>query len=174
MAHRIVALLMFSGMYFAASAQSDTSDYSKTNRYAHLFYENDFFSATDRYYTQGISGDFIAPIIRYSPVSYLLFRLNKRSQHYYGIAFEQDCFTPRSIRYDTLNTTERPYGANMYLSHFLTSIDPVKKRRLTTRLDLGIVGPCARCEDEQKAIHKALKNIRPLGWEYQIGSGYMV
>jgi lipid A 3-O-deacylase len=155
-------------------AQTDTIDYSKTNRYFRLIYENDFFSQTDRYYTQGVWGDFIAPIVRYSPVSYLLFRLNKRSQKYYGITFEQDCFTPRSIRYDTLNTTERPYGANMYLSHFLTSIDPVKKRRLTTKIDLGIIGPCARCEDEQKAIHKALNNIRPLGWENQLASGYMI
>lgn len=168
----ILSLIFFGRL--ASFAQVDTTDYSKTNRYAQLAYENDFFSEVDRYYTQGISGNVIMPGIRYSPFSFLLFRLNKSSQHYYGIAFGQDCFTPRSIRYDTLNTTERPYAGTMYLTHFLISIDPVKQRRLTTKLDLGIIGPCAECEGEQKAIHKALVNIRPLGWEYQIGSGYIV
>ncbi len=169
---RIAFLLVLSSTLFAQ--EKDTINYSKKNHYFRINYDNDFFSATDRYYTQGILIDLVAPVIRYSPLSYTLIKLNKRAQNYYGLAFNQDCFTPRSIRYDTLNYTERPYAASMFVSHFLTSIDPEKKRRLTTKLDLGIIGPCARCEDEQKAIHTALVNIRPLGWEYQINSDYIL
>ena len=45
---------------------------------------------------------------------------------------------------------------------------------LQTQLDLGIIGPCARCEDEQKAIHRSLLNIQPLGWEHQIKTDYII
>jgi hypothetical protein len=108
------------------------------------------------------------PFVKYSPLSKTLIRINKTVQNYYGLHLEQDCFTPKSIRYDTLNRLERPFTGTFALGHFLISLDPAKNQRLFTQLDLGIIGPCAKCEDEQKAIHKALVNIRPLGWENQL------
>jgi hypothetical protein len=137
-------------------------------------YDNDFFNATDRYYTQGVYFELIAPFLGKSPISKTLIPLNKKAQNYYGIIIQQDCFTPGSIRYDTLNYLDRPFAATMYLSHILTSIDNRKKRRLTTRLDLGVIGPCAVCEEEQKWIHKSLVNIAPLGWENQLATDYII
>ena len=157
---------------------SQTSDTSvivkKRESYVRLRYDNDFFSATDRYYTQGVQLSFVLPIIKYSPVSYALIRLNKKALNYYGLNFEQDCFTPRSIRYDTLNYLERPFAAVFFVSHILNSLNPEKKIALQTQIDLGVMGPCARCEDEQKAIHRALVNIQPLGWENQINTSYII
>lgn len=157
-------------------SQTDTiqKPLDKDNRYFSFNYDNDFFSATDRYYTQGVYLELIAPFIKRSPLSRLLIPLNKRSQNYYGLMARQDCFTPGSIRYDTLNYLDRPYAATMYLSHFLISIDELKRRRFTTKLDLGIIGPCAVCEEEQKGIHRALVNIQPLGWENQLSTDYIV
>ncbi|MBA3663713.1 MAG: lipid A deacylase LpxR family protein [Bacteroidetes bacterium] len=140
----------------------------KNNRYYSFIYENDFFSATDRYYTQGVISELILPVIKKSPFSKTLIRLNKNVQNYYGLHFEQDCFTPISIRFDTLNRLERPFTGTFAVGHFLSSIDPVKKQRLNTQLDIGIIGPCAKCEEEQKGIHKGLDNIAPLGWENQL------
>ena len=142
--------------------------------YFGLQYENDFFSATDRYYTQGIQFSLINKIVKYSPLRYLLIPINNKATNYYGINVEQDCFTPKSIRYDTLNYLERPFAATFFISHTLNSLFPQKKMALSTQLDLGIIGPCARCEDEQKAIHKALVNIRPLGWENQLKTDYII
>lgn len=161
---------------FGLKAQTDSiqKPLDKTNRYFSFNYDNDFFSATDRYYTQGVYLELIAPFLKKSPGSRILIPLNKRSQNYYGLAARQDCFTPGSIRYDTLNYLDRPYAATMYLSQYLISIDEVKKRRLTTKLDLGIIGPCASCEEEQKGIHRALVNIQPLGWENQLSTDYIV
>ena len=42
--------------------------------------------------------------------------------------------------------------------------------RLNSRTDIGMIGPCAICEDEQKAIHRSLVNIQPLGWENQLST----
>jgi len=146
----------------------------KLESYIMLQYDNDFFSATDMYYTQGIRFSIIDPIIKYSPLTYALIKLNKKSLNYYGLHFEQDCFTPKSIRYDTLNYLERPFAASFFVSHSLNSLIPEKKLALQTQLDLGVIGPCARCEDEQKAIHRSLVNIQPLGWENQLNSDYII
>lgn len=165
-----ILIIFFSLAFLAANSQQDSlnKELVKNNRYFSFIYENDFFSATDRYYTQGVIMEFVMPFIRKSPFSKPLIRLNKNVQNYYGLHFEQDCFTPRSIRYDTLNRLERPFTGTFAIGHFLISLDPVKKQRLNTQLDIGIIGPCAKCEDEQKAIHKGLVNIAPLGWENQL------
>ena len=132
----------------------------KLENYIRLQYDNDFFSATDRYYTQGIQLAVIHPVIRFSPFSFALIRLNKNALNYYGLQFEQDCFTPRNIRYDTLNYTERPYAATFFVSHTLSSLNPGKKTALHTRLDLGVIGPCARCEDEQTDDEDDANHVR--------------
>ncbi len=161
---------------FGLSAQTDSiqKPLDKTNRYFSFNYDNDFFSATDRYYTQGVYIDLILPVFSKSPVSKILIKAGKNSQNYFGLMARQDCFTPGSIRYDTLNYLDRPFAATMYLSQYLISINSEKKRRINSKLDLGIIGPCAVCDEEQKGIHRALVNIQPLGWENQLSTDYIL
>jgi len=173
---RILAAFVLLFVFAGVNAQPDSLSGSpdKNNRYFLVNYDNDFFNATDRYYTQGVYFEFIAPFLRKSPLSRILIPLNKQSKNYFGISIRQDCFTPGSIRYDTLNYLDRPYAATMYLSQYLISIDELNKRRLTSKIDLGIIGPCAVCEQEQKWIHHGLKNIMPLGWENQISTDVFI
>jgi len=149
---------------------------AKPENYFRFAYDNDFFSATDRYYTQGIMLDLIHPVIKHSPFSYALIRLNKTALNYYGFHLEQDVFTPVSIRYmgGAIYYGERPFTAVFFASHSLTSLDPVKKTLLKTQLDLGIIGPNAKGEEEQKGIHKALDNIEPLGWDNQLAQDIVI
>ena len=169
----ILLFIIFSVHSFSQNSDTIISK-PKLENYIRLNYDNDFFSATDRYYTQGINLTLVHPIIRYSPISWSLIKLNEKALNYYGLIFTQDCFTPRSIRYDTINYLERPYAATFFVSHFLTSINSTKKTLLQTQVDLGFIGPCAKCEEEQKAIHKALVNIRPLGWENQVKTDVII
>lgn len=176
MNHKLIILsicLLFRLSLFSQVKDSSIILTHKPENYIRLQYDNDFFSATDRYYTQGIQLSVIHSFIKYSPLTYALVRLNKNSINYYGISIQQDCFTPKSIRYDTLNYLERPFAATFFVSHTLNSLDAEKKMALQTQLDLGAIGPCARCEDEQKAIHRSLVNIQPLGWENQIKADYI-
>ncbi len=171
----VLALIcnLFGHLLFSQTADSLVIPI-KLESYINLKYDNDFFSATDRYYTQGIQFSIIHRVIKYSPVSYALIPLNKNALNYYGLHFQQDCFTPKSIRYDTLNYLERPFAAVFFVSHTLNSLNPEKQLALKSQLDLGVIGPCARCEDEQKAIHRSLVNIQPLGWENQIKTDYLI
>ena len=157
-------------------AQSDSLKKPVLENYFSFNYDNDFFSATDRYYTQGIRLTFIHPLVRHSPFSYALIRLSKTALNYYGFHVEQDVFTPKSIRYmgGAIYYGERPFTAVFFVSHSLTSINTSKKILLRTQLDLGILGPEAKGEEEQKGIHKAIDNIEPLGWENQLSKDYII
>jgi len=166
--------LIYFFIIFSFVAPAQKSDSLKKDHYFKLNYDNDFFSATDRYYTQGILAELILPGLKKNPVSRALIKLKNASQNYYGLAFEQDCFTPVSIRHNTIYYGERPFAATMFLSNFLVSMSEEKKQRLTTSLDLGVMGSCAMCAEEQKGIHKALHNIQPLGWQFQIATDYIV
>ena len=171
---KLILIAMFFNTLLFSQTSDSTAIPKKLESYIRFKYDNDFFSATDRYYTQGIQLSVIHRVIKFSPFSYSLIRLNKNALNYYGLHFSQDCFTPKSIRYDTLNYLERPFAATFFMSHTLNSLNPDKKIALQTQLDLGVIGPCAMCEEEQKAIHRLLVNIQPLGWENQLQTNYII
>lgn len=167
----ILGLLVGRVIYCGAQPPSDEQE--------NLFrfdYDNDFFSATDRYYTQGIRLTFIHPTIRHSPFSYALLRLPEATRNYYGLHLEQDVFTPVSIRYKggAIYYGERPFTAVFFFSHSLTSLQRDKTLAMNAQLDLGLMGPEALGEEEQKGIHKAINNIEPLGWENQLATDVVV
>ncbi|MCE3277852.1 MAG: hypothetical protein K0S44_43 [Bacteroidetes bacterium] len=168
-----VLLLLLSLSIIECDGQSDSIP-EKAENYFRYSYDNDFFSATDRYYTQGVRLELILKPLKYNPLSYLLLKFNKGGKNYYGLAFERDGFTPRSIRVDSLYVGERPFAGVSFLSSFLVSLDQKKEQKLYTQLDLGIMGPASLGEEEQKYIHRKLNNIQPLGWEYQVANDIVV
>jgi lipid A 3-O-deacylase len=111
----VFLFLLFQLAGFAQQADS----IEKPERYFRHNYDNDFFSATDRYYTQGVRGELIMPFVKHSPVSKILFPITTSSKNYYGIALQRDGFTPRSIRHNTIYVGERPYASVFFLSYFL-------------------------------------------------------
>jgi hypothetical protein len=126
------------------------------------------------YYTQGIKLDIVFPWLRYSPFMFLLPKLSN-SVVEYGINFDQDYFTPQSITSPTILYGDEPFAGYFYLGHYKASYDNKKKQMLTAEVDVGEIGPCASCEQEQKAIHKFFAgNVQPTGWQYQIGLGLML
>ena len=137
--------------------------------YFRFNYDNDFFSATDRYYTQGTYLDFVLPFVK-SPLSKLIFSEDENRLNYYTFRLRQDCFTPRSIRHDSIYFGERPFTGMIYISNFLISVSPLKKQRFTTGIDIGVMGPEGKAAETQKSIHTWLENIQPLGWEYQLAT----
>lgn len=167
--HSKLTTLLVSILSQMLVAQTDTTRISRTESYFKINYDNDFFSATDRYYTQGTYYDLIVPFIKKIPLSKLLIPLKRSNLNYYGLRIRQDCFTPRSIRRDSIYKGERPYAGVIYLSNYLISLNTENKVRFTTLLDIGVMGPVAKAAETQKNIHRWLENIQPLGWEYQLG-----
>ncbi|MES2691201.1 MAG: lipid A deacylase LpxR family protein [Bacteroidota bacterium] len=139
------------------------------DRLIRLTYDNDFFSATDRYYTQGVRLEYIAPVFQKSPVNHILFK-DRNAQLFAGIAIERDGFTPGSIRIDTIPIGNRPYAATSFLSSFVIAVNQETHTKLTSQFDVGIIGPASGGKEEQTAIHNAINGLPPLGWQYQVAN----
>lgn len=169
MRHYLICFLLFTPAFLKAQEDSVSAD-----RYFNFTYDNDFFSATDRYYTQGIVLNLIMPSLHKSPITKVLIGFKDSSLTYYGLSAEQDCFTPRSIRHEGIFYGERPFAASIYATQYKISLQKDKRQKLTSKTDLGAMGPCAVCEEEQKGLHRALNNIQPLGWENQVRTDVIV
>ncbi|MES2381595.1 MAG: lipid A deacylase LpxR family protein [Bacteroidota bacterium] len=133
-------------------------------------YDNDYFSATDRYYTQGVRLEIIAPAFQKLSIPFLLIKQKNSTSSFAGIAIERDGFTPTGIRIDSIPIGNRPYAATMFLSNFSIEMNEVKHTRITSQIDIGIMGPAVGGKEEQKGIHYAIGDLLPLGWQYQIAN----
>ena len=68
--------------------------------FSRLHYDNDFFTGTDYYYTQGYMLELVKPALQKNPLTKLLIKA-RGSQIQYGLAFKHFGFTPTSIRSQT-------------------------------------------------------------------------
>lgn len=113
-------------------------------RILRVYYDNDLFAGTDRYYTQGFRIDLITPRFRDLWLSKrVLFRLGRRPRTFYGLSLQHASYTPDSISVPDIVRRDRPYARTTVFSHFLISNDLRNKIRLTTSLDIGFMGPMA-------------------------------
>jgi lipid A 3-O-deacylase len=123
-----------------------------SDRYFRIFYENDFFSGTDRDYTQGIYIEKLNPYFKKFFLTKLLWH-PKFSDIKFGIAIEHDAYTPNFIAPPEIQYGDRPYAAALVLKTYLVTTDFVKAERICTSISTGIIGPAAGGEQMQRTIH---------------------
>lgn len=165
----IIGYLCLCSLLAGAQAMDNTLSFKNINSdsYFRLNYENDFFSATDLYYTQGIHLELVAPWVRKFPISKLL--LHPRSWYTrYGIGVEHDGYTPSDISPGFILYGDRPFAACLFLKTFQISTDTIKKQRFSTAISTGVIGQAAGGMEMQTGIHRWLHDITPHGWPNQI------
>lgn len=168
----IVPILFFIAILLPFTACTQVIDNTAIYRrmesasFVRLHYENDFFSKSDLYYTQGINLEFVHPVLRKNPLSKLLIHSMHRGT--YGVSVEHLGFTPTSIAHSQILRGDRPFASCLFLKAFSTTTDSVRNHRFTSALSIGIIGPAARGKQFQEAIHKWIGDEVPLGWEHQI------
>ncbi|WP_281322436.1 lipid A deacylase LpxR family protein [Flavobacterium aestivum] len=138
-----------------------------SNHYLRYHYDNDFFSGTDYYYTQGHNIELVSPKLSKNPINTLFIKL-KNSKQKYGLSFEQLGFTPTNIEPEEILYDDRPFAATAALKPFLISTDTIHKTMLSSNLTIGIIGPFALGKEIQTEIHEWINHKIPHGWEYQI------
>ena len=138
-----------------------------SDSYTRIFYENDFFTGTDRDYTQGIYIEKVTPSLSHFFLSKLLWH-PKTENIKYGIAIEDDGYTPNIIDKSAIQYGDRPYAGVLFIKTFLTAINKQKRERFSTLISTGIVGQSAGGAPMQKAIHHWIHYTQPLGWPNQI------
>lgn len=141
--------------------------------YTSFRYENDFFTATDKYYTQGVSLDVVSPAISKLPTNLLLLRLANSSIQY-GLAIQHNAYTPTKITDANIRYNDRPYASSLLLQQYAINTDPIKHKRVTTMLSIGVMGKIAGGQWMQETIHRNTNNKMPEGWQYQIANDVVI
>jgi len=164
-------LLTILGMVHCTSAQriSNTALYRDVSslKYFRLYYENDYFSTTDKYYTQGINLEYIHPNIGNFFTSKSLIRLRSKETKV-GISLEQEGYTPTRISSSEILVGDRPYAAGLFLKTFSIVNDPVRRERISSALSIGAIGPVTGGKEIQDGIHQLIHYTMPQGWHNQI------
>lgn len=168
---KVILYLLLSYNCAVATAQLlDNSSSSKNiaaTKYLRFNYENDFFTGTDYYYTQGITIELVHPGLKKNPFNkLLLFQRNDKSK--YGISFNIFGYTPTSIEKDEILYNDRPFQANMVVKSLVLNIDSIKKQRIASSISAGVIGPLALGKEIQTFIHKQTGDAIPRGWQHQI------
>lgn len=135
--------------------------------YIRLHYDNDYFTATDYYYTQGYNFEVVNPALRKNPLTKLLIKASG-NQVQYGLAFEHFGFTPTTIQSDDILVGDRPFAGCILLKTFSISTDTLRRVRVSSVLSTGMIGPVAFAGDMQAAIHRLINALEPHGWQHQI------
>ncbi|MEO6167347.1 MAG: lipid A deacylase LpxR family protein [Chitinophagales bacterium] len=167
----ILILLLLLGINTITFSQviNNTASFSNINsdNYFRIYYDNDYFTATDQYYTQGINIEFVHPALKKFPVSKILLR-KRNSSVKYGLAIEHNAYTPTSIGHNDILYGDRPFAGCLMIKTFAISIDSVKQQRLSSAFSAGVIGPYAFAENMQRSIHRWIGDVQPMGWQNQI------
>jgi len=144
-------------------------------RYANefqLYIENDKWSGTDRYYTNGIKFGFgtdagtLASVLN-APSESLLRRITDGGGCVQlGVFFGQNMYTPRRITVADPQLQDRPWAAWLYVGGVAQRVEQAKLQ--TVEIDIGVVGPAALGRQVQTEWHKLIGADQPRGWGNQI------
>ena len=145
----------------------------KSTNYFRFHYDNDYFTSTDKEYTQGYNFELTSSRLEKNPLNYFFIK-PKTSEFKYGISIEHIGFTANNIASDQIQYNDRPFAAAIMLKSFLIATDTIQKTRIVSSLNVGIIGPGAFGGDMQTAIHKATGNTIPKGWYNQIKNDFVL
>ena len=163
------ALLLMTPLFGIAQAidNSNAQRSIQSEKYFRINYENDFFSASDRDYTQGILLEKVHPTFHKFFLMKLLWH-PAGSAVQYGIGLEQDCYTPNHIDKADIQYGDRPYAGALFVKTFQIATNAARRERVVTQISTGIIGPAAGGEGMQRTIHHWINYTQPLGWHNQI------
>lgn len=171
MRYLIIVLAVSLGFLQVAYAQkidnlSSFRNIQSTN-YFRFHYDNDYFTASDKNYTQGYSFELVAPFFSKNPLNYLFIK-PADSETRFGLATEHIGYTPENYASTEIQEGDRPFAAAIMLKSFMIATNVEHQSRLTSSLSLGIIGPGAFGKEMQVGIHEITGNKIPMGWRYQI------
>ncbi|PKP49850.1 MAG: hypothetical protein CVT92_14875 [Bacteroidetes bacterium HGW-Bacteroidetes-1] len=140
------------------------ASFTSMNKYLLIDFENDIFTNTDFYYTNGTQISLIHPGLQHF---FLLNRLpdaGKGSINHYGIGLRQNMYTPVDPEGEFINYNDRPFSGIMMIELFKISTCHQRHLRLTATIQLGAIGAISLASTFQNAAHE----LKPNGWKFQI------
>lgn len=141
---------------------------------------NDIFSSVnnDRYFTQGLKvevmSNTLSRVYKKTFLDHLLIKPQTDTSfcNHASLSFIQEFYTPSDKTADTILANDRPFAGVMYLSFKNISVNSEENYRITSDLDIGVLGPWALGREMQNGVHtlfsKHNTDTNILGWNYQL------
>ncbi len=161
---KIFKIAFFSIMFLTSGAEAQQVI---GNRLYKLGWDNDVFMMTDHYYTQGLSLSMVNPFLKNNPVNLILLKPKQYEKVAYGFTVDQRTYTPKDIRSDEIQYSDRPYAGVLVFSSQSTSANIERKVLFKAELDIGVMGPASGAGQVQYHYHDLTDNSLPNGWGYQ-------
>ncbi|MCB9015636.1 MAG: lipid A deacylase LpxR family protein [Lentimicrobiaceae bacterium] len=134
-----------------------------------LYFDNDMFANTDRYYTNGVVLGYTAPAFTSWQLNRLLIRRNRNSVVHSALSLHHAMFTPLTTKEPPTLASDRPYASTLFLRYSQTSDEALQGIRFTSAIEAGVIGDAALGSTLQRSVHAAIpSNDEPIGWETQI------
>lgn len=149
-------------------------------RFVRVTFENDILQLRDRdardgNFTNGVRLDLMGNFWKRLPTRFLLLEFprteNSRPDDFddlYSFSIGQEMYTPGDITLKTVDSLGRPYAGWLYASSGLTTVDVKRGLKLTSSLNVGVIGPLSGAAETQATIHRWIDSPHPEGWRYQV------
>ncbi|HYF35213.1 MAG TPA: lipid A deacylase LpxR family protein [Prosthecobacter sp.] len=142
-----------------------------------LYFENDLFAGTDRYYTSGAKLSWSSRDLEqisdspHASVFLPLFGLlpfidDKEHQKNLVFALGQNIYTPDNTEAIGPVPNDRPYAGWLYMGLGVVWKDASARNSLV--LDIGVVGPWSYAQETQRLVHDMRDLDHPKGWDNQL------
>lgn len=137
-----------------------------------LVFENDIFSNTDQYYTNGIRLSWLSPPDRtpdWALHTARMFPLSlKGATVRTSYAIGQDIYTPKNIGMQNPPSDDRPYAGWLYGALGLTAETGPRLDQL--ELTVGVIGPDSFAKQTQDVMHNLVHTNKAHGWGTQLNN----
>lgn len=142
-----------------------------------VYFENDLFAGTDRYYTNGAKLSWSSPDLSqyrdspyaspFLPLFGLIPYINETAyQKNLVFAIGQSIYTPDDTESYALSRNDRPYAGWLYVGMGVVWKNTHVRNSLL--LDVGVVGSYSYAEETQRYVHDARGFDHPNGWNNQL------
>ena len=140
------------------------------NRYLILDFENDVFTYTDYYFTNGAQISYIHPGLERIRLSRFFPDAGLTALNHYGIRLRQNMYTPINPEDTLIATEDRPFAGVLYVEYFKMSTSHLQQIRVTSSIQVGVVGKPSLASLLQQNLHE----LFPAGWKYQIKDDLLI
>jgi len=142
-----------------------------------FYFENDLFTDTDRYYTNGVKFSWVSPDLTefldaklpawmYSIYKDMPYIHEPGTHKNVALSFGQNIYTPEDYSVTELVEDDRPYAGWLYFG--LGFHAKREHRQDTIEIQAGLVGPWALGEEAQNTVHQVRNFPKALGWDNQL------
>lgn len=138
----------------------------KNGNQLRVLFENDIFTNTDYYFTNGVNIEFTTSLARKGFYKLLPGVTQHPDLQFTGFSITQNIYTPTNPDVENILNNDRPFSAFLTIGQFRETYSFHQNLYMKSRIELGVLGPASLGKTVQSSIHQ----IEPVGWNNQIGN----